>query len=43
MPGKLRGRVAKWFKALVLGTSHFDGVSSNPTPAIFIQHIHTNR
>ena len=30
-----RGRVAEWSKALVLGTSHFDGVGSNPTPAIF--------
>ena len=30
-----RGRVAEWSKALVLGTSHFYGVGSNPTPAIF--------
>ena len=25
------GSVAEWSKALVLGTSHFDGVGSNPT------------
>ena len=30
-----RGRVVEWSKALVLGTSHFYGVGSNPTPAIF--------
>ena len=31
------GSVAEWSKALVLGTSHFDGVGSNPTAAsIFI-------
>ena len=29
------GSVAEWSKALVLGTSHFDGVGSNPTTAIF--------
>ena len=29
---KLRqGSVAEWSKALVLGTSHFGGVGSNPT------------
>ena len=28
------GSVAEWSKALVLGTSHFDGVGSNPTTAI---------
>ena len=28
-----RGSVAEWSKALVLGTSHFDGVGSNPTAA----------
>ena len=28
------GSVAEWSKALVLGTSHFDGVGSNPTAAI---------
>ena len=27
------GSVAEWSKALVLGTSHFDGVGSNPTAA----------
>ena len=27
--------MAEWSKALVLGTSHFDGVGSNPTTAIF--------
>ena len=47
MPGQLRGRVAEWFKALVLGTSHFDGVGSNPTPAIFFPtratHAHLTR
>ena len=30
------GSVAEWSKALVLGTSHFDGVGSNPTAAKFI-------
>ena len=25
------GSVAEWSKALVLGTSHFGGVGSNPT------------
>ena len=29
------GSVAEWSKALVLGTSHFDGVGSNPTAAKF--------
>ena len=29
------GSVAEWSKALVLGTSHFDGVGSNPTAATF--------
>ena len=28
--------MAEWSKALVLGTSHFGGVGSNPTPVIFI-------
>ena len=27
------GSVAEWSKALVLGTSHFDDVGSNPTAA----------
>ena len=27
------GSVAEWSKALVLGTSHFGGVGSNPTAA----------
>ena len=27
--------MAEWSKALVLGTSHFDGVGSNPTAATF--------
>ena len=26
------GRMAEWSKAMVSGTSHFDGVGSNPTP-----------
>ena len=26
--------MAEWSKAMVLGTSHFDGVGSNPTAAI---------
>ena len=26
--------MAEWSKALVLGTSHFDGVGSNPTAAM---------
>ena len=29
----MEGSVAEWSKALVLGTSHFDGVGSNPTAA----------
>ena len=28
------GRMAEWSKALVSGTSHFDGVGSNPTSVI---------
>ena len=31
-----KGRMAEWSKALVLGTSHFGGVGSNPTPVIFL-------
>ena len=27
----VQGSVAEWSKALVLGTSHFGGVGSNPT------------
>ena len=37
------GSVAEWSKALVLGTSHFDGVGSNPTAAkyfLFFLYIH---
>ena len=35
------GSVAERSKALVLGTSHFDGVGSNPTTAsIFIFRAH---
>ena len=30
----LAGSVAEWSKALVLGTSHFGGVCSNPTTII---------
>ena len=30
------GSVAERSKALVLGTSHFDGVGSNPTAAIVL-------
>ncbi len=33
--GVMCGSVAEWSKALVLGTSHFDGVGSNPTAASF--------
>ena len=33
------GSVAEWSKALVLGTSHFDGVGSNPTTATFLKHF----
>ena len=29
----IQGSVAEWSKALVLGTSHFYGVGSNPTAA----------
>ena len=28
------GSVAEWSKALVSGTSHFEGVGSNPTAAM---------
>ena len=28
------GRTAEWSKALVSGTSHFNGVASNPTPVM---------
>ena len=34
-PRARAGSVAEWSKALVLGTSHFDGVGSNPTAANF--------
>ena len=33
------GRMAEWSKALVLGTSHFGGVGSNPTPVIFLSNF----
>ena len=32
---KASGSVAEWSKALVLGTSLFGGVGSNPTAAMF--------
>ena len=32
--GIIHGSVAEWSKALVLGTSLFGGVGSNPTAAI---------
>ena len=32
-------RMAEWSKALVLGTSHFGGVGSNPTPVTFFANI----
>ena len=28
------GRIAEWYKALVSGTNHFDGVGLNPTPVL---------
>ena len=31
--------MAEWSKALVLGTSHFGGVGSNPTPVIFFSFL----
>ena len=31
--------MAEWSKALVLGTSHFDGVGSNPTAAKFFFEV----
>ena len=34
----LWGSVAEWSKALVLGTSLFGGVGSNPTTAINVLH-----
>ena len=30
--------LAEWSKALVLGTSLFGGVGSNPTPVIFLNY-----
>ena len=33
MPTSSESSVAEWSKALVSGTSHFDGVGSNPTAA----------
>ena len=32
----MQGSVAEWSKALVLGTSHFGGVGSNPTTINYI-------
>ena len=32
----MQGSVAEWSKALVLGTSHFGGVGSSPTPVILL-------
>ena len=37
------GSVAEWSKALVLGTSHFDGVGSNPTAAITFSFSQINK
>ena len=37
--GYMSGSVAEWSKALVLGTSLFGGVGSNPTAAKFIISI----
>ena len=34
------GSVAEWSKALVLGTSLFGGVGSNPIAAIFFTEAH---
>ena len=31
--------MAEWSKALVLGTSHFDGVGSNPTAATYFSFL----
>ena len=33
------GRMAEWSKALVLGTSHFGGVGSSPTPVILLTRL----
>ncbi len=33
---KHTGRMAEWSKALFLGTSHFGGVGSSPTPVILL-------
>ena len=33
----VQGSVAEWSKALVLGTSHFGGVGSNPTTIKFFR------
>ena len=37
------GSVAEWSKALVLGTSHFDGVGSNPTAATTFSFSQINK
>ena len=38
----LHGSVAEWSKALVLGTSLFGGVGSNPTAATILMFHHPN-
>ncbi len=35
-----QGRLAEWTKALVLGTSHFGGVGSSPTPVILLTFLY---
>ena len=35
----MQGSVAEWSKALVLGTSHFGGVGSNPTTIKFFTFL----
>ncbi len=41
MPFRLQytGRMAEWSKALVLGTSHFGGVGSSPTPVFLLTFL----
>ena len=34
------GRMAEWSKALVLGTSHFGGMGSSPTPVILLTFLY---
>ncbi len=37
---KHTGRMAEWYKKLVYGTRHFDGVGSSPTPVIMVSLLY---